>query len=430
MIPPSPDPTRTMPADAVVTGVGPVSAIGSGRADFWKSLRKGRHGFGPITRCSTEGSSSTIGAEVGDFDLADYLPRGRALARRLPRCVQLAMGATALATQDARLDCAPDRIGLVVATSLGSLQETLEAYESRSLTSSSQPSEVDPAKAFYLFNHSAACVISAEFDFRGPMLTISTGCNSTLDAIGVASMLLQSDQADAVIVVGTDSELFPAILAALNSAGALSTSYNDQPERASRPFDQARDGNVIGEGAGALVVERQSPATDRGAPILARLAAQVTRATGRGRSYRAHKPNASAEPLLATMEETLRRARWAPRDVDVVNANGSSSVIYDAVEATALSRVFRDRGCTPAVHSVKSMLGQHGAGSSALQLISACLSLKHQVVPATLNLDDPDPTCSGLDLVRNPRDLRASNTLVQAIGFGGFYHSAAALSAL
>ena len=412
----------------VITGLGPVSAIGSGREAFWGALLAGRHGFGPITLFDASAHASRIAAEVKDFRLEDFVVReGRVLGRLYPRHAQLGLAASVLALRDANLDlesCDPTRIGLYVGSSVGNLQGICQEAVAWSSTGA-----VGPTVAFQLFHHAAACVISAHLDLRGPVCTISTGCNSGIDALGHAWRLIQSGAADAMLVVGTDCEVVPELVAALDASEALATRYNDAPGRASRPFDKDRDGYVIGEGAGALLLEAESQALARGARPYARVAGAQCLAVGRRRRYSHDRPDLDAGACVQSLRDVLREAGWQPESVDVINANGSSSVRYDVLEARALSEVFGDHLGRVRVHSIKSMLGQHGAGSSALQATSAALSLFHDEVPPTINHEEIDPACLPLRVVTERETGRFERALAHAIGFGGFYYSWCALAA-
>ncbi len=348
----------------VVTGLGPVSAIGCGRQEFWDALIKGEHGFGPITLCDTSRSPSKIGAEVKDFRLERYIENEVSTVRRTPRPVQLALAASALALRDADIDltaCDVNRIGVCVGTAIGNIGDGLVVRD-RWLKSEEQ--SFHPETAFHLFNHSAACVLSSFFDLRGPIHTISSGCNSGLDALGISQRMIQLGLVDAMLVVGTDCELVSEILAALNATKSLTTRYNDDPGRASRPFDIHRDGNVTGEGAAALLVESESHAQARGAKRYARVAGYSVCAAGRSRTHNHDSTELDLLPCVRTLQGAMNEAGWKPEDVDVVNANGSSSVVYDQLEALALAKTFVAALPGVRVHSIKSMLGQHGAGSA------------------------------------------------------------------
>jgi 3-oxoacyl-[acyl-carrier-protein] synthase II len=408
----------------VVTGLGPVSAIGCGRNSFWEALGAGRHGFGPITLCDSAASPSKIGAEVKDFRLESYVENGRILARHTPRPVQLGLAAAVLALHDAELDldaCDPDRLGIHVGTSVGNVGEMFRLRELQLATG-----VLPPHAAFHAFNHSAACLYSSFFNIRGPVHTTTSGCNSGVDALGQSTRMIQAGAVDAMLVVGTDCELVPEILMALNASNSLSTRYNDRPGEASRPFDRGRDGNVIGEGAAAILLESEPHARERGARVYARVAGYQVCSAGRNRQYSHDAPELDLRPCVRAFRGAIDEAGWTPEAVDVVNANGSSSVIYDRLEALALAEVFGDSLPELRVHSTKSMLGQHGAGSSALQAVAACLTIRRGSVPPTINHDDPDPACGPLRIGSKAEDFEATSVLVHSIGLGGFYYSVAA----
>ncbi len=410
----------------VVTGVGPVSAIGCGRNAFWDGLCAGKHGFGTITLCDATASPSKIAAEVKNFNLGDYVDGGTAMGRRTPRPAQLALAASVMALHDAELDldrCDPTRLGVHIGTSIGNL-ETLFVFRDRIRDTGSLPAHA----AFHAFNHSIACVVTSFFNIRGPIHTTTSGCNSGIDAAGQAMRMIQSGAVDAMLVVGTDCELVPEILAALNASGSLATSFNDDPGRASRPFDRHREGNVIGEGAAALLLEAAPHAKERRARVYAQLAGYQVCSAGQNRQYSASSPELDLRPCVDAFRGAIAEAGWQPGDVDVVNANGSSSVIYDRVEALALGEVFGASISDIPIHSIKSMLGQHGAGSSALQAVCTCLALRRGIVPGTINHDELDPECGPVAVLTETKQLDPARAIVHSIGLGGFYYSVAAFS--
>lgn len=269
-------------------------------------------------------------------------------------------------------------------------------------------------------------MLSAFFNIRGPIHTTTSGCNSGVDALGQSLRMIQAGAVDAMLVVGSDCELVPEVLLALNASRSLATRYNDRPEAASRPFDRGRDGNVIGEGAAALLLESEPHARARRARIYARMAGYQVCSAGRNRQYSHDAPDLDRRPCVRAFRAAIDEADWRPDQVDLVNANGSSSVLYDRLEALALAEVFGSSLPELRVHSIKSMLGQHGAGSSALQAVAACLTLRRGSVPPTINHDDPDPACGPLRIAGRQEDLDARRVLVHSIGLGGFYYSVAA----
>jgi 3-oxoacyl-[acyl-carrier-protein] synthase II len=406
----------------VVTGVGPVSAIGTGRNEFWDSLIAGRHGFGPISLCDASRSPSKIAAEIPSFRLDRYVTDGELMARHTPRPVQLALAAAVLALHDAEIDldaCDPDRLGVHVGTSVGNL-ETILGLTSRY----ARTGVVPPHTSFHAFNHSAACVVSSFFNIRGPVHTTTSGCNSGIDALGQSLRMIQAGAVDAMLVIGSDCEVVPEVLAALNASNSLATRYNDDPGRASRPFDRGRDGNVIGEGAAAILLEAEPHARARGARVYARVGGYQICSAGQNRQYSHDKPELDLRPAVRAMRGALAEAEVRPQMVGVVNANGSSSVIYDRLESLALGEVFGESLPSIRVHSIKSMLGQHGAGSSALQAVAACLTIRRTTVPPTINHEEPDPECAPLRIVTAPESKPPGAVLVHCIGLGGFYYSA------
>lgn len=406
----------------MITGIGPVSAIGFGVDSFWTALVAGTSGIGPITRCDVSRSPSKVGAEVKDFSI------GRAVTewygRGLSRAVQLGIAAAIEAIDDSGLTLdgsTRDRFGVYAGTSVGNLDRifSLRDQWTRGVPISRQTS-------FQVIHHAAACVIGSLLDLTGPTHTTSTGCNSGMDALGHAAQAIALGVVDGMIVVGTDSELVPEIMAALNRSSSLATRWNDQPARASRPFDRDRDGNVIGEGAAAFVVESIEHATRRGARVYAEVAGYAVRSAGR-RRYDPASPDMNPEVAAAALRTAMQQAGWGGDRVDAVNANGSSSRSYDAIEGQALGLLFGGELEHVHVHSIKGALGQHGAGSSALQVAAGCLTIARGVVPPTLNCDQLDPACGPLPVVRTPISRPTSRVLVHSIGLGGFYYSAMAL---
>ncbi|NNF08262.1 MAG: beta-ketoacyl-[acyl-carrier-protein] synthase family protein [Candidatus Eisenbacteria bacterium] len=411
----------------VITGVGPVSAIGCSRNEFWDALTAGTAGFGPITLCDASDSPSKIAAEVKDFQLSKYVAKGHVMARHTPRPVQLALAAGVLALHDSELDLDQvnaDRLGVYVGTSLGNFGDILELNRKYM-----EKGTLPPHAAFHAFNHSAACVLSSFFNVRGPIHTVTSGCNSGMDALGQATRMIQSGTADAILVVGTDCEIVPEIMAALNASNSLTTKYNEEPHRASRPFELNRDGNVIGEGAAGLMLESEEYARKRGARIYAKVAGYQVCSAGQNRQYSHDSPDIDVRPCVRALRGAMSEAGWGLDEVDLINANGSSSVIYDRLEARALQEAFGEQIEEIPIHSTKSMLGQHGAGASALQAVATALTLRRGTAPPTINYEEPDPECGPLNVLTEAKTYFPANVLIHSIGLGGFYYSATALAA-
>ncbi|MHB2016564.1 MAG: beta-ketoacyl-[acyl-carrier-protein] synthase family protein [Candidatus Xenobia bacterium] len=397
---------------AAITGLAPVSALGLDAASFWEALTEGRSGLRrmsnapPTTRC-------TVAAEV---DLPHPSCQG---LNPVPRAVQLALEAARRAWHDAglqQLDRA--RVGLVVGAGIGNLdlleQGVEDLREKRMLS---------PIAAFRAYPHAAACEILRELDLRGPVQTVTSGCNSGADAVGLALDWIRLGRADVVLAGGTEAELTPTFLGAMTSARALAVRYNDRPAEASRPFSRHRDGNVPGEGAAFVVLETPEHAARRGATPRAHMAGFVNRATGNRPPYDPFNPVFDTTPLKETMR--LAMADAGLQTVDAVSANGSSSVFYDILEAQAICELL---GENIPVHSVKGGLGQTGAVTPVLQIIAAALSLQHRTLPPTINVGEQEARCP-VRLVRDAAAAFEGNAILcNAIGFGGFYHAATCLT--
>ncbi len=392
---------------AAITGTGSASAVGLGSDALWDALISGESGLRSIP--SAKGRCR-IGAVVAELE------------RRpdMPRATQLALVAAGMAWEDASVQVASrEAIGLVVGTGVGNLDLMEEAFARHQ---AGKP--LSPATGFRSFAHSTACEIAKALDIQGPALTVSSGCNSGADAIGVALDWIRAGKVELVLVGGTEAELTEGFLAVMEAAKALATRFNDEPARASRPFDARRDGNVPGEGAAFLVLERPAFAAERRARVRAVLEGFANRAAGARPSYDPFHPVLDAAPLLRTMRAALADAGLEPEDLSAVSANGSSSVFYDPLEAKAIGELLGARAEVVPVYSMKSVLGQTGAVTPCLQAIAAVLSTEKGIVPPTHNVDELDPRCR-IRLVRGaPERAPVRHTLANAIGFGGFYSAA------
>ncbi|HEY5920129.1 MAG TPA: beta-ketoacyl synthase N-terminal-like domain-containing protein [Kofleriaceae bacterium] len=402
------DPKRT----AVVTGLGPVSALGTGVDPFWRALVTGQSGTRRLTRLEPARRGCAVAAEVDDPPPLALDP-----ANPQPRSVQLALAAARLAIADASLDADPERVGVVVGTGVGNL-DLIEAALDQARTGE----RLAPSVAFRVFSHAAACEIARALDLRGPIATLTSGCNSGADALGMALDWIRLARADAVLVGGTEAELSPSFFKIMGAARALAVQHNDSPASASRPFDQRRDGNVPGEGAAFLVVESAEHAARRSARVRAAIHGYASRAAGDRPAYDPFNPAFLPDPMVRAIRGALADAGITARDVSAISANGSSSVFYDVLEATAIAEVF---GATEVpVHSIKAGLGQTGAVTPALQAIAAVLTVEHNLIPPTPNVDELDPRCP-LAIVRGePLARPVEYVLAHAIGFGGYYFSA------
>src|SRR5262245_61041008 len=399
----------------VVTGMGAVSSIGIGLDAFWKNALAGRSGVTAITAFDglpLDGYRSQVAAQVLDFDAA-RLPAG-VHAERLDRYAQLALVATQEAIEDSGLRMEREnahRIGVVVGAGMGGMLVGEEEFTK--LYRNVRPNRVHPNFIPMITLNSASGIIAITYGAKGPNLTISTACSSSAHAIGQALACIRTGQADVMITAGADASVTPLAFAGFCSLRALSTAYNEAPERASRPFDRHRDGFVMGEAAGVLILESLPHAVARKARIYAEVA-------GYAATSEAHHmvvPREDGVEVAVTMKMALRDAGVAPADVDYINAHATSTPIGDPVEVTAIRRVFKRRADRLLINATKSLIGHSLGAAGAMGGIVCALSLQHGQVHPSLNYDDPDPACAldGISGKLQERPLEVA--LMNAFGF-------------
>ena len=399
----------------VVTGVGVVSPVGVGIKEFEEGIFNGRNGIGKITHFDPSSFRSQMGGEV-KIKIEDYLsPRD---IRRMDRFTQLGMIAAREAIEGSGIDCDredPQRIGVLVGSGVGGL-ETIE--REKTVLFQRGPQRVSPFLVPMLITDITSAYISIKYGFTGPNLSISTACATGNHAIGEAFRIIQRGEADVMIAGGTEAAITPLGLAGFCSMRALST-RNDEPERASRPFDRERDGFVMGEGAGILVLEELERAKERGAPIWAEIA-------GFGMSsdaYHITQPVEDGKGIKMAMEISLRDAKINPEQVDYINAHGTSTPLNDKVETIAIKSLFKEKAYRIPVSSTKSMTGHLLGATGGVEIIACILAIQRQVIPPTINYEFPDPECD-LDYVPNQaREAKVKVALSNSMGFGG--HNAA-----
>ena len=400
----------------LVTGVGSVSPLGGDTEALWAGLVAGRSGAGPITRFDASGMDSRIACEVKDFTTEGVLDRKD--AKRMDRFVQFAAVAAHEAMRRSGLDPQTldhDRVGVVIGSGIGGM-ETFE-QQHRTLLERG-PGRVSPFFIPMMISDMAAGQVSLQFGLRGPNFGTVSACASGAHAIGESLRLLRAGDADVMICGGTESTITPMAIAGFCSARALST-RNDDPQRASRPFDADRDGFVIAEGAGLLVLETEEHARRRGAPVLCELA-------GYGASADAHhltNPAEDGNGAARAMRRALEDAGVSPEDVDYINAHGTSTTAGDPVEVLAVKSVFGGHARRLMMSSTKSMTGHLLGAAGGLEAVITALALERGVVPPTINLEHADPRCD-LDFV--PHQARTQDVRVavsNSFGFGG--HNAA-----
>jgi 3-oxoacyl-[acyl-carrier-protein] synthase II len=396
----------------LVTGVGVMSPLGKDTETLWSNLVAGVSGAAPITRFDASNLESRFACEVKDFSTEGVLDRKD--AKRMDRFVQFAVMAAHEALGWARLDLDAldrDRIGVVIGSGIGGM-ETFETQHRILLERG--PGRVSPYFIPMMISDMAAGQVSIQFGLRGPNFGTVSACASGAHAIGEALRLLRAGDADVMICGGAESTITPMAIAGFCSARALST-RNDDPTHASRPFDRDRDGFVIGEGAGVLVLETEAHARRRDAPVLCELG-------GYGASADAYHLTAPAEDgngAARAMRRALQDAGLAPEDVDYINAHGTATPTGDPVEVTAVKSVFGEHAHRLMMSSTKSMTGHLLGAAGGLEAVITALVLARGVVPPTINLDNADPRCD-LDFVPHQARTRSVRAAVSnSFGFGG-----------
>jgi len=396
----------------VVTGIGPLTPIGTGKNQFWDALRAGRSGVRRVdSLVDLSGISVLIGAPVLEFDPLDYMQPRR--VQRINRVTQFALAAASLAFDDANLQLSTvdrKRIGVVVGTGIGGL-ETME----RNFTALSDkgPRQVSPFFVPQLMPNAAAGQIAIEHGLQGANFVISSACASSAHAIGIASELVRAGFLDCVVSGGAESVLLRITYAGFAQIGAVSK-RNDEPERASRPFDRDRDGFVIGEGAGILILEEYQHALARQAHIYAEL-------IGFGMSADAEHITAPAEEgrgAAQAISVALSRADTPTEAVDYINAHGTSTILNDKTETEAIKSVFGKGAYDVKISSTKSQIGHLLGAAGGVEAIATLLSMQNDYVPATLNYEYPDPECD-LDYTPRAVSVPIKVALCNSFGFGG-----------
>lgn len=393
----------------VITGMGAVTPVGIGVDEYWRALIEGRCGVGPITRFDASALPVQIAAELKDFEPTDFMPKS--LARTMDPFMQFAFAAAeqALADSGLAIESESDRVGIVMGTAMDgvtTVAQTQAAFD--------EGHRVGPRFVPMTIGNIAAAQIAIAHGIHGPSLTLNTACSAGGDAIMTAAMLLLSGEADAVLAAGGESILCPIVVSGLSQAKALSR-RNDDPERACRPFDLDRDGFVIGEGGGALVIETEAHARARGAKIHAVLAGWANTSD----AHHVTAPCPDGAGAAACMQRALRRAGMQPSDIGYINAHGTSTPLGDKAETMAVKAVFGGRESAPPVSSTKSATG-HLMGAGGLTEAIACIkAIQDGMLPPTLHLDTPDPDCD-LDYVPNTaRRADISAAMSNSLGFGG-----------
>ncbi|MDJ0987160.1 MAG: beta-ketoacyl-ACP synthase II [Desulfobacterales bacterium] len=396
----------------VITGMGLVTPIGIGVEDSWSALCAGKSGIGEITRFDASNYLTRIAGEVKGFNAEDFIPKKE--AKRNELFISYAMAATRMAMEDSglKIDSSnADRIGVVTGCGLGGLgimEDTILNVATKG------PRRVSPFFIPMMIGNMAPGMISIHFGAKGPNLSLATACAAGAHAVGDSFKMVQNGMADAMITGGTEAVVSKTAVAGFNAMKALST-RNDEPQKASRPFDRDRDGFVIGEGCGILILESLDFALERGATIHAEMAGFGL--TGDG--YHITSPCPDGDGAVRCMQAALDDAGMAPDEVDYINAHGTSTELNDLYETRAVKAVFKDHAYKLAMSSTKSMTGHLLGGAGGIETVFSVLSVNRDEIPPTINYENPAEECD-LDYVPNTaRQTTVNAAMTNSFGFGG-----------
>jgi 3-oxoacyl-[acyl-carrier-protein] synthase II len=400
------------PRRVVLTGLGALTPVGNTTEEFWSALTQGKSGVGPITRFDTTGYPTRIAGEVRNFDEGKYVDKKE--ARRLDPYLKYAVATSVMAVEDAAIDSSKvdsTRFGVCIGSGIGGITTLIDGEDARR---EKGPDRVSPFVVPMLIINMASGLVSMRFGAKGPNSSVVTACATGNHAIGDAFKMIERDDADVMIAGGAEAMIVPLTIAGFCSMKAMST-RNDEPEKASRPFDAGRDGFVCGEGAGIVVLESLEHAVRRDARIYAEL-------VGYGTTSDAHHmtaPDPEGDGAARAMQMALRDAGVEPGVVGYINAHGTSTPYNDKFETIAIKRVFGDHARKLAVSSTKSMTGHLLGAAGGVEAVATALALHHGLLPPTINYETPDPDCD-LDYVPNQaRKVDVEYALSNAFGFGG-----------
>ncbi len=392
----------------VITGMGAVTPIGNSVKEYWESLKAGKSGVGMITKFDTSDIPVKIGAEVKNFDPESYMQKK--LSRELDPFMQYAYAAAAEALGDSGLVIEAGNTGIILGTAMDGIRTVVETQHEYS---TGAIKKISPRFVPKMLGNIGAAQISIAHGITGPSMTVNTACSSGADAITLAAMFIQSGMSDAMIAVGADSALCPVVMAGLATAKALST--NENPTNACRPFDKLRDGFVMGEGGGAMVIETEEHARKRGAKIYAELAGYANNTDG----YHVTSPHPDGIGAVKCMRDAMAMGGIKAEEVGYINTHGTSTPSGDIIETKSIKTVFGDRAYDILIDSTKSMTGHMMGAGGVTEAIACVMAVREGIVPPTINYEFQDEQCD-LNYVPNKavkRDI--SVAISNALGFGG-----------
>ena len=397
----------------VVTGAGVISPVGNTIEQFWDSLKNGRSGIRRLTHFDVSKYSSQVAGTVEDFNPEDYFSSKE--ARRMDRFVQFALAASKMALESSGIDLDRtdlERVGVLIGSGVGGMT-TIE--DQHIIFLEKGPRRLSPFFIPMLIANMASGVVAMNFGLKGPNSAVSTACATGTHAIGDAYRIIERDEADAILAGGSEAALTPIGFGGFCAMRALTTSRNDDPERASRPFDRTRDGFVMSEGAGVVALEELEHAQKRGAKIWGEVVGYGMSAD----AYHMTAPAPDGDGALRSMRAALRGAGISPDAVSYINAHGTSTPLNDKLETEAVKSLFGDHAYKLAISSTKSHMGHLLGASGGVEAIATLLAIGNGVVPPTVNYEEPDPECD-LDYVPNiSREMAVEYAMSNSFGFGG-----------
>ncbi|MCH9009703.1 MAG: beta-ketoacyl-ACP synthase II [Chloroflexi bacterium] len=401
-----------MTSRIVITGIGIISPGGLNRATTWKNLLAGKSGIGHITSFDTEGFRTTIAAEVKGFDPEGTL--GKKQARRMDRFTQLGAVASLEAVEHSNIKIVPEnaeRIGVMITSGIGGL---MTLSEQMIVLQERGASRVSPFLVPMMMPDMASGQVSMMLGAKGPNYAVVSACSSGADAIGLAFEAIRRGDADVVLAGGAEAAICPIGVAGFNSCHALST-RNDEPQKASRPFDSNRDGFVLGEGAAVLVLESLDHAVGRDAEPLGEIVGYGATAD----AYHITQPAPEGEGGARAMKNALKQAKLQPEEIDYINAHGTSTQLNDKFETLAMKSVFNEEAYKIPISSTKSMTGHLLGASGALEAAISVMATYKHCIPPTINLDNPDPDCDLDYTAHSYRESDVTTAMSNSFGFGG-----------
>ena len=396
----------------VISGVGLITPLGIGTDESWTALCAGKSGIGEITKFDTTDFITKIAGEVKNFDPAYFFPRKE--ANRWENHISYAVAASRMALEDSNFVIDPsnsERVGVITGCAMGSLNSLEKTF---ALMKEKGPKRVSPFFIPMMISNMASGMVSIQMGAKGPNSSIATACAAGTHAIGESYYIIKKGIADAMITGGVESVITPTSIAGFNALKALSK-RNDEPQKASRPFDRDRDGFVLGEGCGMMILETLENALQRGAPIYA----EICGFGMSGDAYHITAPTADGSGAARCMQAALDDGNISHDQIDYINAHGTGTPMNDITETLAIKSVFKEKANGISISSTKSMTGHLIGGAGGIETVFTALTIKNNIIPPTINLDNPDPECD-LDYVPNiARKKDVHYAMTNSFGFGG-----------